>query len=381
MKKICYVVTISTTIKAFFISQLKYLSDNGFDVYVICSYDDNLKKIFGSTVKYIPLDIPRGISVVGSIKAILNLRNIFKKEKFDIIQYSTPNASLYAAIASKVVKCKIRNYHCMGFRYLGFRGAMKYIFKLIEKFTCSLSTHIECVSQSNLDLGVKDKLFSRSKATVIFSGSTGGIDLNKFNIMNREKWRKEIRDKYSLSDEDFIYGFVGRITRDKGINELLQAFLSFDNKSKLLLVGDIEKNNNLDLELLKRAKNNKNIIWTGKSNIIEKYYAAMDVLVLPSYREGFGNVVIEAESMGTPAIVSCIPGPTDASEQNKTAFWIKPKSVEDLKKTMQYVIENSKTIKEMSNNCVEFVRNNFDQELLNKEILKRKRDLLGIDNG
>ena len=122
MRKICYVVTIPLTIRSFFIPQLKYLSEHGFDVSVICSDDGKIQSELGTTIHYIPVGIPRGISVGGSIKAIKNLKAIFKREQFDLIQYSTPNAALYASIAAKQVGCSVRNYHLMGFRYLGATG-------------------------------------------------------------------------------------------------------------------------------------------------------------------------------------------------------------------------------------------------------------------
>ena len=169
MKKICYVVTVSVTIRAFFISQLKYLSENGFDVTVICSPDDGLQEELGDKICYIPVDIPRGMSVLGSIHATKNLLKIFKEEKFDLIQYSTPNAALYSAIAAIIEGCKIRNYHLMGFRYLGADGLGRNVLKSIERLTCILSTSIECVSKSNLELGTKEKIFSKDKATVAWN--------------------------------------------------------------------------------------------------------------------------------------------------------------------------------------------------------------------
>lgn len=116
MKKICYVVTIPLTIRSFFIPQLQYLAEHGFDVFVICSDDGKIKEELGDTITYIPIDIPRGLSVGGSLKAIKELRRVFKREQFDLIQYSTPNAALYSSIAAKAVGCKVRNYHLMGFR-------------------------------------------------------------------------------------------------------------------------------------------------------------------------------------------------------------------------------------------------------------------------
>ena len=230
MKKICYVVTLPLTIRAFFIPQLKYLVDNGFDVTVICSNDDNLQEELGEEVRYLSVDMPRGISISGSITAVRKLIKIFRKEKFDLVQYSTPNAALYTSIASKAVGVKVRNYHLMGYRYLGAKGFSRNILKMIEKITCALSTNIECVSSSNLELGIKEKLFKQNKATVVWNVSTGGIDLTRFDISKRKTWRAQIRRELGYSETDFLFGFVGRITRDKGVNELLEAFLNLKKK-------------------------------------------------------------------------------------------------------------------------------------------------------
>jgi len=107
MKKICYIVTVPITIRSFFIPQLKYLAENGFDVSVVCSPDSNLQQELGEKITYYPIDIPRGISLSGSIKAIKNLLELFKIEKYDLIQYSTPNAALYSAIAGKIAGIKV----------------------------------------------------------------------------------------------------------------------------------------------------------------------------------------------------------------------------------------------------------------------------------
>lgn len=375
MKKICYIVTLPLTIKAFFIPQIRYLAENGYDVTVICNDDLDIRKNLGNNIYFVPVDIPRGISITGSIKAIKQLISVFKKENFDLIQYSTPNAALYSAIASKLVGCKIRNYHCMGFRYLGFSGLPKKIFKFIEKITCTLSTDIECVSNSNLELGIKEKLFNDEKATVVFHGSTGGVDMNKFNIEYRNQWRTDIRNKYSLYEDDFVYGFVGRITRDKGINELLEAFFSLKNNSKLMLIGNMEENNNLDKSLLEKSKHSVNIIYTGAVDDVEKYFAAIDVLVLPSYREGFGNVVIESEAMGTPVIVNNIPGPIDAMENDLTGKIVEKNDINSLKEKMIEIEEEYENI-DYRNNCFKYANEYFNDKVLCQEILKRKEKLL-----
>lgn len=370
MKKICYVLTISETVRAFFIPQLKYLAENGFDVTVVCSFDENLKNELGNRVKYHPIDIPRGLSVFGSISAIRQLYKFFKKEKFDMVQYSTPNAAFYSSIAAKFANVKIRNYHLMGFKYLGSNGFSRKILKLIEKIACDNSTSIECVSYSNLKLGLEEKIFPNEKATVVWNGSTGGVDLSKFNYGKRELWRNEIRKELGYSKDDFVFGFVGRITKDKGINELFKAFFDINDNSKLFLIGNIEGKETLDANLFDKAQNSNNIKFHDRVNDIERYFAAIDVLLLPSYREGFGNVIIEAAAMGTPAIVSNIPGPIDAINDGETAFTVPVKDSVALKDAMIKIKKCD--YNQMGKNAYTFAKNNFDSKVLCEKILERK---------
>lgn len=374
MNKICFVATIPLTIRSFFIPQIQYLADNDFDVTVICSDDNLIKNELGGNVRFYPCDLPRGVSFFGSLRAIIKLKNFFKKEQFDIIQYSTPNASFYAAVASKIAHCNIRNYHLMGYRYVCSKRPFRYILKMIEKITCKLSTSVECVSKSSLEIGIKENLFNRDKACVVWNGSSGGINLSKFDYDKREKWRSELRNEYNYKDDDFIFGFVGRITRDKGINELLEAFFLLNDDSKLFIIGNNENDGTINCDLWTKAISSSNVFIHDESTEIEKYYAMIDILVLPSYREGFGNVIIESGAMGTPAIVSDICGPNDCIIKNKTALVCKCKDSYDLLETFRYC--RTIDITEMGYNARKFVCNNFDDKILVKKILERKRYLL-----
>lgn len=374
MIKICYVVTISLTIESFFIPQLQYLAANGFDVTVVCSNDSSLQEKLGESIRFYPIDIPRGISVGGSIYALKALTRFFKKERFDLIQYSTPNAAFYSSIAAKKAECKVRNYHLMGLRYLGSSGMGRTILKALERIACQNSTSIECVSNSNMEMGIKEGVFPKEKVIVVWNGSTGGVDLSRFDFSKRQQWRLEVRKELGFNDSDFVYGFVGRITKDKGIDELLSAFLGLKDHSKLLLVGNVEEDNHLDVELLTKAQENSNIKFHSFVSDIERYYAAIDVLVLPSYREGFGNVVIEAGAVGTPAIVTDIPGPTDTIDRDKTAIVVPVKDsaalAEAMKRipTMDYIT--------MGQNAAKFAKEMFDSKVLCEKILERKHVLL-----
>ena len=292
-----------------------------------------------------------------------------------MIQYSTPNAALYASIAAKAAGCKVRNYHLMGNRFLGSKGIGKQILKLMDKTACRLSTSIECVSRSNLELGAREGVYPKEKANVVWNGSSGGVDLKRYDISKREGWRSSLRGELGYSEDDFVFGFAGRITRDKGMNELLKAFFELNDDSKLFIIG-YEDAGTLDPVLWKNALDSPRVKIHSPTGEIEKYYALFDVLVLPSYREGFGNVVIEAAAMGTPAVISDIPGPIDAVIPGKTALTVKPKDVRELAAAMKKI--RSEDVSQMGADAARFAKSSFDSTVLLEKILERKNTLLNI---
>ena len=377
MKKVCLITTVPGTMKSFVLNFVKYLYDKtNWDITLICDYEEEFKNMVPDYIHYIPVSMKRGISIAG-VKAMLEMKRIFKKEKFDFVQYSTPNAAFYASIASKLAGMKIRHYHLMGLRYLGAHGFSRFILKTIEKISCKLSTSIECVSKSNLELGVSEGLFEANKASVVWNGSSGGVDLERFDINKREEWRNKIRTEYDISDDERIIGFVGRITRDKGINELLEAFFKIDADARLMIIGRKEGIETLNQQLWEKAKTSDKIIFVDTVTNIEEYYPALDVLILPSYREGFGNVIIEAEAMGVPVIVSNIPGPVDAMENGKTGLVVKKADSESLTQAMIKIFEDEQAYKQMAENAHLFVEENFEQNKLFEKIYESRIRMIG----
>lgn len=378
MKKICYVTTISLTLKSFVIKSAEYLKEHtDWDITVICDNDDEFAKSLPEGIRYIPVSMKRGISFDG-ISVINKLKKIFKEEKFDLVQYSTPNASLYVSIAAKAAKVPVRLYCQWGIVYVGFEGFKRKIFKAIEKKVCKNSTHIEPDSLGNLEFAISEGLYDKSKGKVIWNGSASGVDLTKFDIDKKALWRQAIREKTGLSEDSFVYGYVGRITGDKGINELLQAFKNLLNKhdAHLILVGFAEKADSVDTELYEWAEKNENVHFCGYSTEVEKYFAAMDVYVLPSYREGFGLSVIEAEAMGVPVIATDIPGPKDAMISGETGLAIKVRNTDDLHNAMEKLYSDSALRETLGKNGASFARNNFEQQKLFEYIKEDKKQLM-----
>ncbi len=381
MKKICFITTIPSTIEVFVFPLAEYIHNNtDWEITFITGKDEDFIKPLPEGVKHIAIDMHRGMSLDG-IKAIRQLVKIFKREKFDLIQYSTPNASLYASVAAKIAKVPVRLYCQWGMAFVGFHGLKRKVFKCIEKTVCRLSTWIEPDSFGNLKFSHEQGLYPEEKGSVIWNGSASGVKLDKFDITHKAEWRTAIRKKYNIPNDAMVFGFIGRITGDKGINELFAAYqrvLREMPDSYLMLIGDMEKADSVSSELYSWAENEPHVLFCGSTNVVEQYLSAMDIFILPSYREGFGSVVVEAESMGVPVIVSDIPGPTDAMREGKTGIIVKKADVSSLYDGMVKLANDAALRATFSAEARPFIENSFEQSKLMQFILEDRKKLMKV---
>ncbi len=377
--KLCVVTTVSLTLRVFLLKQLVYLSQNGFDVTVVCEYDPIFVQDCPPELKYVPVHMTRKIGWWSTIVGWWKLFRLFKREKFRMIQYSTPKAALISSLAGFMAGIPVRLYCQWGIYYVGSDSFTRKVFKSVEKFTCFFSTDIAPDSMGNLEFAIGEGLYPRGKGGVVYNGSANGVNLNKFDIAKKIIWRNNIRAEFSLNEENFVYGFVGRITKDKGLNELINVFQRLtqnDSGTFLMLIGMEEEEHELSTTVVEAIHNHPQIITLGWEANIEEYMAAMDVMVLPSYREGFGIVAIEAQALGVPVITTDIPGPRDAIINEKTGILIPPADEENLMKAMQKLRNNQNLRKYMSNNALPFVQENFKQEIFWKKVLEHRMSLL-----
>jgi glycosyltransferase involved in cell wall biosynthesis len=234
-------------------------------------------------------------------------------------------------------------------------------------------------SRGNLEFSVSEGLYKENKGSVIWNGSASGVNLDKFDISKKNEFREIIRKKYNIPSDAFVFGFVGRVTCDKGINELLSSYkmlLEEDERVRLLIVGRTEIDDRIDMALLEWAQNEKRIDFCGYTNEVEKYISAMDCYVLPSYREGFGLGVVEAEAMGVPVVVTDIPGPRDAIINEKTGLAVPKKDTEQLYKAMRYMLCNRQESEMMGHEGYKFASENFEQKKLFQMIADDRTALL-----
>lgn len=379
MIRICFVTTVAITIKSFLVDFAKFLTEKeNYDVTFICNDDVSMKEFINKKIHYIPVSMKRGIGFDG-LKVIKKLTSIFKSEKFDIIQYSTPNAALYASVAAKKANCQNRLYCQWGIRYMGFdKGIKRFIFKSIEKYICRNSTVIEVESNSLLNFGISEGLYNRSKASVIGCGSACGVNLSKYNFSKKPEWRNEVRKELGIPEESIVFGYAGRITRDKGANELFDAFKKIDcNTAYLLMIGRFDNENTIRDDLKEWALHNDHIIFIDWTNEIEKYYSALDVFVSLSYREGFGLVVIEAAAMAVPCIVTNVPGQIDTIDDHVEGYLVNAKDVDDVVTAMNFYIDNRAICIEYGGNARRRVEEKFEQNSLFSFLSEHRKYLLG----
>ena len=378
-KKICFVTTIGGTINAFLTGLAQYLVEKRhYDVTYICAPDNKLAESQNEHIHFLPVPMSRGINM-DAFRVIGQLTRIFREQQFDIVQYATPNAALYASIAAKRAGVKNRLYTQWGIRYMGYDGGVRrWVFKTLEKMICSRSTVIECESFSLQDFSIAEGLYPARKSSVIGKGSACGVNLEKAEIDQRETWRKEIRSQLGIADDAFVFGYMGRITRDKGMNELIAAFREFQKSNSqaiLLLVGGLDNEGTIEKDLFDWAKESPKVLLPGRTSTPEKFYAAMDVFCSLSYREGFGLVVIEAAAMALPAIVTNVPGQRDTIIEHETGISVNAKEVKPVVEAMRFYVSHKSETIDMGKKARRNVEDNYEQQGLFK-LLADHRDMI-----
>jgi len=361
--KIVLIANTSNFFNVFMLNHIEQLSKK-YDLFICCNDADKLKKKIPSNVLLININFKRSISLFHDIAAFFITLFFFLKKRPNLSISFTPKIGFMVALAAFAARTPNRIHWFTGQIWANKKGFARMIYKLIDRLIFSLSHNVLIDSFSQKNFLITEKIVSSNKSTVLHKGSVGGVDVVKFSF--NEQKRIRLRKQYSVSKNTFIFLYLGRVNKDKGIAELIEAFQKIKKNLDVLLifVGTIE-----DVKLTHLLKNKKKILYFNYTSRPEDWFSTADILCLPSHREGFGTVVIEAASCGIPTLCSNIYGLHDAVIDNKTGFFHEVGSIDDIKKKMLYIIKNRKLIKNFGISARKKILTDFEQSIITKKLL------------
>lgn len=379
--KLIRITTIPESLTGLLKGQLRFMSSQ-FEVIGISSSGEKLENVAKTeNVRTIPLEMTRTISLIKDIKAVIKLYFILRKEKPLIVHSHTPKAGIVAMLASKLASVPIRLHTVAGMPLLVAKGKKRKVLDFVEKLTYSCASKVYPNSHGLYNIILQNKYTTVDKLKVIANGSSNGIDTSFFNPNTISETQKEkIKNELNISITDFVYVFVGRIVKDKGINELITAFKKLNSKfnnTKLILVGSFEKELDPILpEIEKEIYVNNSILTVGYQKDVRPYFAVSNVLTFPSYREGFPNVVMQSCAMSLNSIVTDINGCNEIITNNENGLIIPVQNADELYNKMEYLYQNPEENNRMAMNSRKNICSNYERVYVWQEIVKEYKAMI-----
>lgn len=329
-------------------------------------------------IRTIELFMSRDINIFSDIKSLLKLIKIFYIEKPDIVHGSSPKGALLSMLASYICRVPNRVYTVTGLRFETTQGWLRKLLIFIEKINCFCATKV--IPEGS---GVKKTLIAnritKKPLNIILNGNINGINTTYFSPTEVKESKEFIRENLGISKNMFVFIFIGRLVKDKGVNELIAAFNKLNNERKcsLILLGDLEDINVISEESKFEILNNSSIKYLGYKEDIRPYLKASDVFVFPSYREGFPNVVLQASSMELPSIVTDISGSNEIIN-NETGLIIPKEDKDSLYEAMKLFMRelSSEQLKIMGKQARKDVKEKFEQEKVWEALLVEYKKML-----
>jgi glycosyltransferase involved in cell wall biosynthesis len=363
------------------LSQVKLLSklnrtlvEQGYEVHAVCTEDEYTDQLKAEGIIFHPIKIDRSINLKGNLASLSSMIRLFKEIKPDIVHVHTPVAAVLGRIAAKIARVPNVVYTAHGFYFHeGMNKPTYRLFFSIEKYIGRMFTdYIFTQSKEDYELSVKSDFLKTNNYLHI----SNGIDLNnQFNIdrIGNEEIEK-LKEELKIKEDTIVFSFLGRLVREKGIVELLNAFSVLQKEYsniKLLCMGslpDSERDSSIGEEI-ERFENNDDIVFLGQVENPEYYYALSDVYILPSYREGMPRSIIEAMAMNNAIIATDIRGSREEVLQGENGLLVKVKSVTDLVQAMRTLIGKPETIKQMKKTGRNKALKEYDEEeVVNKQL-------------
>lgn len=377
-KKLMRMTTVDLSLDQFLRGQLRYLNQY-FEVVGVAS-DTGLLKGVGERegVRVIDLPMHREISLMADMRSLWAVYRLLRKEKPWILHCNTPKGTLLGMIAGWAARVPNRVYLVTGLRYQGARGLLRWLLMAMECVSCACATKVIPEGQGVLHILQQDHI-TRKPLQVLHFGNINGIDTQYFSreaLTDTEITRATL----GLAEDDFVFVFVGRIVKDKGINELARCMQQLD--CKLVLVGSFDDGDPIDPILAEFLKTSPKVKCVGWQEDVRPYLAVADALVFPSYREGFPNAPMQAGSLGLPSIVTDISGSNEIIKDGLNGKIIAApltegshKMEQALMSTMRWFMEHPAEVQRMAHNARGMIQSRYEQRDVWEAILKMYQNL------
>jgi glycosyltransferase involved in cell wall biosynthesis len=381
MPKLIRITTVPLSLKLLLTGQMKFMKEKGWEVLMVSADGREINEVVRKEgVEHTVIPFTRKITPFKDLYCLWLLFWLFKKEKPDIVHSHTPKAGLLSMLAAKLAGVKTRIHTVAGMPYMVAEKNKKKLLIAMEKLTYRWATEVWPNSKSLYDFILSEKLVDESKVKIIGYGSSNGIDLSKFNrdtLSENHLIAATIR--ITPSENDFLVLAIGRLVKDKGIEELVNAFLSsrLVKYGKLVLLGSFEQElNPIDDEIVRKIQDHPRIVQIEWTDHVSHYLAMADLLVHASHREGFPNVLLEAGAMQVPVICSDIIGNIDIVTHRQTGLVFPVKNTEILKEALEFAFVKRDYMQSLADNLYEEVIEKYPRDKMHALILDNYQRLL-----
>jgi len=345
--RMLHITTVAESLGYFFVGQMSYMRAQGFDVHVLSSPSELLDRFAGDEqVQPHAVKMYRDITPLRDLVATFQIWRLLRVLKPQIVHAHTPKGGLLGMIAAFLGQVPVRIYHIHGLPFVTATGYRRFLLRWSERISCVLAHQVLCVSHSVREVVIAERICPASKVEVLVNGSINGVDaVGRFNpIKVGANTRKAVRMKYGIPDDTLVLGFVGRVVRDKGLVELVEAWNILRGQFAdlhMMVVGPFEPQDSVPPDVEEILQCDSRVHITGQVHNVSPMYASLDILVLPSHREGFGLVAIEASAMKLPVVATSIAGCVDAVQDGVTGVLVPPHDVDALVKAISEYVRDS----------------------------------------
>lgn len=377
VKSVCLITTSPLIVNFFLVPYLDSLK-RAYRVSLAVNTGEDTPLPEDLGVEVIPMPILRKISPWGDLRALASLVRLFREKRFDAVHSFSPKAGLLATMAGRITGVPVRIHTYTGQVWTTRSSIMRSLLIAADRAIARFATHLLADSPSQRQMLLRAGILrGAEKCRVLGSGSVSGVDPGRFRPDGTA--RAAARRELGIAQDATVLLFLGRLTRDKGVFDLAQAFASVaavHPAAVLLMVGPDEEQVRSKIDSICRA-HAAQLRFAGYTRSPERFVAAADLLCLPSYREGFGNAVIEAAAAGVPAIGSRIYGITDAIIEGETGLLHSPADANDLAKKIEILMKDPALRSRLGARARQRALNEFSQQRLTQALLEYYRDALG----